>query len=181
MNKQELRKENLKKRRLLTERKEKDLTIAEQFLSLKEYQTAKTVMTYLSYNSEPDTLELTKQMLQDGKTVCAPVCGTSGQMESYAFSDCSVLNRSAMGILEPPKDKLILPKEMDLIIVPGCAFTQNGYRLGYGGGYYDRYLPKTRAFTCGFFYEALKTEFLPEKTDIPLHAVITEEQIYHFI
>ena len=71
--------------------------------------------------------------------------------------------------------------EKGVIIVPGCAFTQNGYRLGYGGGYYDRYLPKTRAFTCGFFYEALKTEFLPEKTDIPLHAVITEEQIYHFI
>ena len=102
MNKQEIRKENLKIRRLLSGREEKHIAIIEQFLSLEQYKTAKTVMTYLSYNSEPDTLELTKQMLQDGKTVCAPVCGTSGQMESYAFSDCSVLNRSAMGILEPP-------------------------------------------------------------------------------
>lgn len=181
MNKQDIRKENLKKRRLLQNREEKDKAILERFLSLTQYKTAKTVMTYLSYKSEPDTLALAEKMIQDGKTVCAPVCGEHGQMDSFAFSDLSLLHRSSMGIWEPPEDRLIPPEDIDLIIVPGCAFTKNGYRLGYGGGYYDRYLPKTHAFTCGFFYEALKREFPSEETDVPLHAAITEEQIYLFI
>ncbi len=180
MTKQEIRKESLKKRVELTNRAAMDTAIHRRFLAQDFYQNAKTIMTYLSYKSEPDTHALIKQMLADSKRVCAPVCGEKGQMESFAFSDFALLAPSRMGILEPPKDRLVLPEEIDLIIVPGCAFEEHGFRLGYGGGYYDRYLPKTRAITCGFFYEALKTAFPPEETDVPLHAIITEKNIYHY-
>ncbi|MBQ7792732.1 MAG: 5-formyltetrahydrofolate cyclo-ligase, partial [Clostridia bacterium] len=86
---------------------------------------------------------------------------------------------SEKGILEPPRQKPVLPEDIDFIIVPGCGFTETGYRLGYGGGFYDRYLPKTNAVTCGFFYEALRTEFIPEETDIPLDIILTEKNIYY--
>ena len=181
MTKQEIRKENLKRRAQFTCRKEWDSAICRQFLSSDIYKNAKTVMTYISYKSEPDTHALLRKMSADGKTVCAPVCKEHGKMESYAFSDISELTLSEMGILEPPAKKKISPEDIDLILVPGCAFNSNGYRLGYGGGYYDRYLPRTRAVTCGFFYEALKTEFLPESTDVPLHYIITEKTQYCFM
>ena len=180
MNKQDIRKENLKKRRLLQNREEKDKAILERFLSLAQYKTAKTVMTYLSYKSEPDTLGIVSRMLADGKTVCAPVCFGNGRMEAYAFEDAGVLMPSSLGILEPPKQRRISPAEIDLNIVPGCCFNGKGYRIGYGGGYYDRYLQNFRGVTCGLFYDCLKTEFLAEKTDIPLHYIITEKRCYAF-
>lgn len=180
MTKQEIRKENLKRRSRLLGREEKNKTICQRFLSLAQYRAASTVMIYLSYRSEPDTHALATQILQDGKRLCAPVCGQNGLMDSYVFSDLSSLSPSEMQILEPPRDKPVLPDEIDLIVVPGCAFNESGYRLGYGSGYYDRYLRRTHAFTCGFFYDALKTDFTPEETDVPLHCIITETRIYHF-
>ena len=181
MTKQETRKEYLKRRAQLFNRAEWDKMICQQFLSSDFYQRAKTIMTYVSYKSEPDTHSLIRQMLQDGKTVCAPVCSENGYMESYAFSDFAALTVSNMGILEPPAAQRVLPQDLDLIIVPGCAFNNKGFRLGYGGGYYDRYLPRTHAVTCGFFYEALKADFLPEHTDVPLSCIITEQHIYRYI
>lgn len=180
MTKQELRSASLKKRAAIPNRAVLDTKIHQRLLAQDFYAQAKTIMTYLSYKSEPDTHALIEKMLVSGKTLCAPVCSAAGYMESYAFSVFSVLTPSATGILEPPKDRLILPEDIDLILVPGCAFSPQGHRLGYGGGYYDRYLAKTNAITCGLFYEALQAEFLPEKTDVPLHYIMTEQNLYTF-
>ena len=167
-------------RRGITDKEIKDRQIAKTLLAQPFYRDATVIMTYLSYKSEVDTLSLCRQMLSDGKILCAPVCGKAGEMKAYGFSDLSELSPSAMGILEPPQKRLFLPEAIDFIIVPGCAFTTQGYRLGYGGGYYDRYLPNTDAVTCGIFYEALKTEFTPDETDVSLSYIITEENIYRF-
>ena len=180
MTKQAIRSAFLKKRAALQGRPSLDQRIHERLLAQDFFLRAKTVMTYLSYKSEPDTLALAEKMLACGKTLCAPVCSADGHMESYAFADFSVLAPSAMGILEPPKKSLVLPEDIDLILVPGCAFTLSGHRLGYGGGYYDRYLTRTQGITCGFFYECLQAEFVPEKTDVPLDYIITEQNIYKF-
>lgn len=181
MTKQELRQRNLRKRAQLANRAAFDEKIHKCFLAQPFYREARVIMTYLSYKSEVDTHRLIKKMLADGKTLCAPVCAPKGKMEAFCFHDFRSLAPSEKGILEPAKNKLVPPEEIDLILVPGCAFQKNGYRLGYGGGYYDRFLPDTRAKTCGFFYEALKSEFTPEDTDVPLDYIITEENMYHFI
>lgn len=180
MRKQELRKKNLALRASLSDRAKRDEKIHRAFLNLEAYQNANIIMTYLSYKSEVDTHALISKMLEDGKTLAAPVCFENGLMDVFRFDDFESLTPSAMGILEPPKTNLVLPENIDLIIVPGCAFTEDGFRLGYGGGYYDRFLPKTNAKTCGFFYEDLKTSFTPDETDFPLNMIITEESFYRF-
>lgn len=180
MTKQEIRKHALALRNTLPDRNEKDVLIQNRLYLQPFYQNAKTVMVYLSYQSEPDTLRMVAQMLQDHKTLCAPVCGENGHMESFRFDCFDVLSPSHMGILEPPKAEIVFPDQIDLIFVPGCAFNDSGYRIGYGGGYYDRYLPRTTATTCGLFYEALKQDFTPEQTDVPLDYIITEHTLYHF-
>ena len=180
MTKQEIRRENLKKRAALFARDSLDDKIHAQLLAQPFYQNARVIMTYISYKSEVDTLRLIQKMNFDKKILCAPVCAPNGEMDAFLFSEIKELTKNSLGILQPPRQNLVLPEEIDLVLVPGCAFCENGYRIGYGGGYYDRYLPKTRATTCGLFYEALKTTFSPEETDIALDFIITEEKLYHF-
>ncbi len=180
MTKQQLRAENLKKRALIENKAALDKAICHILFGQAFYKDAKTVMTYLSYNSEPDTLSIVKTMLSEGKTVCAPVCRGKGRMDACLFHAFSELKPSKMGILEPPDVTIAAPEKIDLILVPGCGFTRSGHRLGYGGGYYDRFLLQTNAVTCGLFYELLKTDFQEETTDIPLDFIITEETLYAF-
>lgn len=181
MTKQELRAKNLKKRAQIKNKETADNKIRLQLCSQPFYKQAKTVMTYLSYKSEPDTLKLAAAMLAEGKKICAPVCFDSGLMDAFSFRSFSELKRSKMGILEPCQTSFVPPEQIELILVPGCAFNGDGYRIGYGGGFYDRFLPKCSAVTCGLFYERLKTDFHQEKTDIPLHFIITEEAVYKFL
>ncbi len=178
MTKSQIRKKHLALRASMKNRKEADAHILERFLSQEAYQNAETIMIYLSYKSEPDTWHLARRILADGKRLCAPICKAKGEMNSFLIRDPDNLCLSDMGIYEPFPTEPIPPEEIDVIVVPGCAFSEDGFRIGYGGGYYDRYLPGTRAVTYGFFYEALKAEFTPEPTDIPLHYIITEQNIY---
>ncbi len=180
MNKQNLRKKSLFLRASIQSRAEKDLKIQNTFLESSIYQNADVIMTYLSYKSEVETISLLKKMLDDGKTVLAPVCAENGEMEAHLVRSKDDLAPSKFGILAPTNPEIFSPEKIDLVICPGCAFTEKGYRLGYGGGYYDRFLPKTNAITCGFFYEDLKTNFMPNETDVPLNMIITEENFYRF-
>lgn len=180
MTKQQIRRESLKKRAQMAQKGAADEQIRKRLLSQPFLKNAATVMTYLSYNSEPDTLTLVKWMLSEGKNVCAPVCYAGSRMDACQFRSFSELKSSKMGFLEPLQTHIVPPEQIDLVIVPGCAFNSRGHRIGYGKGFYDRFLPKTSAVTCGLFYEALKTDFNEEETDIPLQFIITEEATYSF-
>ncbi len=178
MTKQEIRKKHLALRANLKNRHTADKKIVSRFILQDAYQNAKTVMLYLSYKSEPDTWRLARKVLSDGKRLCAPVTKAGGEMDCFLIRDIDNLSQSSMGIYEPLPTDPVQPDEIDVIVVPGCAFSENGFRIGYGGGYYDRYLLKTHAVTYGFFYECLKAEFTPEPTDVPLHYIITEQNLY---
>lgn len=181
MTKTQIRTENLMKRKNIKEKKYKDEKIFNRLISMPFYKNANSVMTYLSYKSEPDTFMLVSEMLKNRKEVSAPVCYGKGLMNAIPFLSLDELHPSSMGILEPKQNfPPVKPEKINLIIVPGCAFNMNGYRIGYGGGFYDRFLSKTSGITCGLFYEALKTEFKEEKNDIPLDYIITEEKLYSF-
>jgi len=150
------------------------------FMKLKEYSSARKIMLYYSINKEPDTLEIAKAALLAGKAVAFPLCLGRGVMQARVVSSLSQLEPAVLGIPAPTASApLIEPEELELIIVPALVYDKLGYRLGYGGGYYDRFLSGIRAFTVGLTRERLIKEKLPvEPHDIKVSCVITEEKNY---
>ena len=146
-------------------------------MSLREFSTANKIMIYHSVNREPDTLEIVRAAFSAGKTVAFPFCYRGGLMQARIVSCLSELRPAALGIPAPPDTApVIAPEELDLIIVPALTYDKAGYRLGYGGGYYDRYLSGISAFTVGLARERLIKDELPrEPHDIAVKCVVTEE------
>jgi 5-formyltetrahydrofolate cyclo-ligase len=175
MTKKEIRKEKLQKRSNIENREEKNLKILKNLSDCEFFKKACRVMVYISYRDEVDTKALIEEMLSMGKSLCAPVCQDSENMIAREFFSISDLVSGAYGIPEP-KGKEI--KDIDLVIVPGVAFCEEGFRIGYGAGYYDRFLKKSKAVTCGLFFEEQKCDFLPESHDKKLDYIVTEEKIY---
>lgn len=175
MKKADIRKEMLTKRSCIEDREKKNSDIMSRLLSLKAYKKAQTIMVYMSCRGEADTLKIIEKSIDDGKKLCAPVCIDKKTMVAKSFDDLSQLIKGAYGILEPVGD---IVKNIDLILVPGVAFNENLHRIGYGAGYYDRFLKETTAKSVGLFYEMQKAEFLADETDVSLDIIITENKIY---
>ena len=147
--------------------------------SLKEFREARVIMIYHSVKREPDTLKLVETAFSMGKTVAFPYCYRGGKMEARAVGGIDELHPAVLGIPAPPDTApVVMPEDLDVIIVPALAFDKNGFRLGYGGGYYDRYLSGVSAFTVGIMRERLMRDELPvEPHDIAVNCVITEERV----
>jgi 5-formyltetrahydrofolate cyclo-ligase len=143
-----------------------------------EFVKARVVFSYYSLGREVDTVRLLQYALDAGKTVALPVCFKGGIMEARAITDLKELTRSDYGLLEPlNSERVVLPEELDFIVVPALAYDCDGYRLGWGGGYYDRYLTKTGAFRTGIGRHRLLREQLPrEAHDVPVDCVVTEKR-----
>lgn len=154
-----------------------DAQIRDALLELPALGQAHRVMTYLSIGWEVDTWGLVDELLRRGKEVYVPVV----QKEPKAllptlFTSKDDLMPAAFGILEPKPGAPTVPAQvLDLVIVPGLAFTSEGYRIGYGGGYYDRLLDQTRAPTVGLVYSGFIRSFDPDPWDRPVHFLATEE------
>jgi 5-formyltetrahydrofolate cyclo-ligase len=148
--------------------------------SLEEFIAAKIIMLYCSVKREPETWHIVQAALSAGKTVAFPYCYRGGIMEARSISHLSELRPAVLGIPAPPDDApVIAPDELDLIVVPALTYDKAGYRLGYGGGYYDRYLHGIRAVTVGLVRERLIKENLPvEPHDIAVCHVVTEDGVY---
>jgi len=147
---------------------------------LEEYAAARNIMIYYSVKREPDTIRIAEDALAAKKTVAFPYCYRGGVMEARFVSCLSELEESMLGIPAPPDTaQIIAPSELDFIIVPALAYVLNGYRIGYGGGYYDRFLPKTNAFTVGLARECLLMKAAPkEPHDIAVNCIVTESAVY---
>ena len=141
MDKKSLRREIREKKRAMTEeeivtRSEK---LGELFVSTEAYQNAKSIYGYLPYNQEVRTVPMLQKAIADGKRVAVPkVYGD--RMEFLWLDDLAKVEKSEMGIPEPIADDPIADDPTALVLMPGVAFTQQGDRMGYGGGYYDRFL-----------------------------------------
>jgi 5-formyltetrahydrofolate cyclo-ligase len=123
-----------------------DRAIRERLLGLPEYRRADTVFCYIGVGSEVDTLPLIREALADGKRVCAPALLGDGRMEAREIAGAADLAPARFGLLEPKAScRRIRADEISLIVVPCLCCDRNGNRIGYGGGYYDRYLPLTKA------------------------------------
>lgn len=172
--KAELRKKLLNTRENIENKAEKSKQIAKNLMEQPFFQTAQTIMVYLSINSEVKTIELVKKMLSLGKRLCAPVCMAGGMMVAKSFSSLDELKCGRFGILEPQGDEVF---DIDLILVPGLGFNERFHRIGYGAGYYDRFLENLSAVTCGLFYDEQRADFEEAAHDLPLDYIITETKI----
>ena len=175
--KAELRKQVLHEMKALSQEQKQamDRALTERFLQHPFYQEAKVIATYLSFPHEFQTQELIKRMLKDGKKVLIPKTYPKGRMEFVVY-DPKQLAKTSFGLLEPQGDlEVVEPSQIDLIHVPGLAFTTEGYRIGYGGGYYDRYLEHFAGHTMSTIYPCQVQEFNLENHDSPVQEVLTYE------
>ena len=154
---------------------EADSQLTQRFIQLPAFQEAKTLATYLSMGHEFSTASLIQAALQLGKRVCVPRTYPQGRMEFVEY-DPDILEKTRFGLLEPNERGQVVDKsEIDLIHVPGLVFQSKGYRIGYGGGYYDRYLEDFTGKTVSTIYSIQQKEFQPDVFDQAVQEVLVYE------
>lgn len=175
MDKQSLRRHIREQKRAMTEeqivaRSEK---LGQLFTASEAYRQAKTIYGYLPYNQEVRTVPMLEQALKDGKKVAVPkVYGE--EMKFIYMDDLSKVEKGYAGIPEPIADLPIADDKTALILMPGLAFDKKGHRIGYGGGFYDRFLAAEPDHpTLALCYEFQMQEHLEtEEFDIPVDYVL---------
>ena len=175
--KSELRKQILQEMKSVPQKQKiaMDQALTERFLNHPFYQEAKVFATYLSFPHEFQTQGLIDQALKDGKKVLIPKTYPKGRMEFVVYNP-QQLKKTSFGLLEPQGDlEVVDTSRIDLIHVPGLAFTTEGYRIGYGGGYYDRYLENFAGQTMSTIYPCQIQNFNSEDHDIPVQEVLIYE------
>ncbi|MDN4594520.1 5-formyltetrahydrofolate cyclo-ligase [Polycladomyces subterraneus] len=159
--------------------------ITETLVDLESFRRASTVFFYLPFRKEVDTWDAIRVAWQAGKRVVVPKADTKAKtMELYAIQPDTPLIEGAYGILEPPAkpDSRVIPAAVDLAVVPGVGFDEQGYRLGYGGGYYDRFFLGAGAgmirIGVAYPFQMVETVF-PEAHDQRMHVIITAERVWY--
>lgn len=184
MNKKELRNFIIRKRSLLTKEyvEEYSEIIKNTLKGLDSYKNAKRIMSFVSMEGEVDTHPLIEEGIEEGKSIVVPI--TVHETRELLLSDLfslSELEVADFNIEVPKKEflRLVDPGTVDLILVPGVAFAKDGYRVGYGGGYYDRFLSKIHSSipTIGLGFDLQIVDKVPvDSYDIPIDLIITEKR-----
>lgn len=175
MDKKLLRKEIREKKRAMTEAliEEKSRRLGELFAASQLYRNAKTIYGYLPYNQEVRTVPMLLQAMADGKRVAVPkVYGD--EMKFIYLDDLSAVETGYAGIPEPVADEPVADDETALVLMPGLAFDPRGHRIGYGGGFYDKFLAKEPNHpTLALCYDfQMLPELKTEEFDIPVDQVL---------
>ena len=181
MNKSELRKHmvNMRSRIPAKIRTEKSQIIMKKLRSLQAYKEAKLILVYVSIRSEVETHSFINEAFEDGKRIAVPLTISKAKvLLPCEISSLDELTPGTWGILEPDKNNIpeVDSKGIDLAVVPGLAFDSHCNRLGFGAGYYDRFLPSLRksAATIGICFDEQLVEQLPvESFDVPLDSVLS--------
>lgn len=163
------------------ERLERSKAICDNFLSSMAYEHSDTVLLYYSINSEVDTQELIDTVLKSGKRLALPVCRENSEMVFRYIQSRDDLTKGFFSALEP-KDTLEEFKgaRHAVCVIPAIAFDKEGYRIGYGKGYYDRYLTDPSIVKIGFIYDELRVDKLPRgRFDLNCDLVITERGVFN--
>ena len=158
--------------------------VFQRLWSVEDFQDAGTVFFFLSFRSEVDTVPMIKRAMAEGKRVCLPyTCTDSKQMVASHILDFEGdLEPGNYDIMEPRADSIrpVPPEEIDVIVMPGVAFDSSGRRLGYGGGYYDRFLDRCqpdclRIAPC-FCLQVIE-EVPCAEHDQRIHMIVTEKRV----
>ncbi|MBP0960295.1 MAG: 5-formyltetrahydrofolate cyclo-ligase [Oscillospiraceae bacterium] len=157
-----------------------DREIFQKIIATPNFQKSELILTYISVNNEADTVSLIKYCFENGKRVAVPKClDKNGNMEFFEIKSFDDVKSSYFGLLEPSeKCPKIDSFDNGLCIVPAFSYDKKGYRIGYGGGFYDRFLSKHNLFKIGICYdECIEENHLYDEFDINVDIVITEKQI----
>lgn len=185
-NKRIIRKELLKKRNTLTEeqRQKYSKLIQEKLFLLPEYIHSEIILTYISYQSEVSTLEIINHALKEGKKVFCPKVLEAGIMEFYEITSLKDVIYGYKNIPEPSNTEAPYVYQTDqntLMVMPLVAYDSHKMRLGYGGGFYDRYLqryPVSNKIALGFECQKYEAGIPGEKTDIKPDHILTESKCF---
>ena len=154
-----------------------DSKILKKITILNKYKTCKILLTYISKDIEVDTIEIIKRAWQDGKKVAVPACDKETlKMNFYEINSLEDLEKGTFGLLEPKKEicKKVEDPEDAVCIIPGFSFDQEGFRLGYGYGYYDRFLQNFKGTKIGICYNNCISAKLPHgRFDCSVDILIT--------
>lgn len=175
MDKKELRRTIRERKRAMTEEEivSRSKKLGELFAQSEAYKAAKTIYGYLPYNQEVRTVPMLEQALKDGKRVAVPkVYGD--EMKFLYLDDLSQVEKGYAGIPEPIADEPVADDNTALVLMPGLAFDPAGHRIGYGGGFYDKFLAaEPNHPTLALCYEfQMLPELHTEEHDIPVNTVL---------
>ena len=175
MDKKELRRQIREKKRAMTEEQivTASTRLGELFLNCPEYKAAKTIYGYLPYNQEVRTVPMLEQAMRDGKRVAVPKC-YGDQMRFIYMDDLSKVENGYANIPEPIADEPVADDKTALVLMPGMAFTAEGNRMGYGGGFYDKFLAAEPDHpTVALCYDFQMVDYIPtDDYDIPVDRVL---------
>ena len=175
MNKQELRRTIREQKRAMTAEdiEGRSARLAELFFQSEAYQNAKTIYGYLPYNQEVRTVPMLEQAIRDGKRVAVPKC-YGDEMKFIFMDDLSKVEKGYAGIPEPIDDGPVADDPTALVLMPGLAFDPQGHRIGYGGGFYDKFLAQEPDHpTLALCYDFQMLPHLEtEEFDIPVDCVL---------
>ena len=186
MNKRELRSIYMKKRSAISEDSIKSMSklIESSLFSLDLYKNSSVIMTYVNFGNEVITENIIRHSLNLEKTIGVPI--TIPKTRELIVSELrdfdKELELGVYNILTPKKEYIreIKPSKIDLVLVPGIAFDRKGYRVGYGGGYYDRFLCKINenAITIALAFSMQLIDYVPKGYyDLPVDYILTEKEL----
>ena len=175
MDKKELRRAIRERKRAMTEEEivSRSARLGELFAQSEAYRNAATIYGYLPYNQEVRTVPMLEQAIRDGKKVAVPkVYGDT--MKFINLEDLSQVEKGYAGIPEPIADEPVAHDETALVLMPGLAFDPQGHRIGYGGGFYDKFLAAEPSHpTLALCYEfQMLPQLDTEEHDIPVNTVL---------
>ena len=174
MNKSEIRKKYLSIRKNILNKEEQSLNITNELIRKDYFIDANTIAIYSSLPDEVNTTMIINMCILLGKKICFPKI-KDNNMEFYYINDTDELVPGTLNILEPSTNELVDIKDIDLMIVPGVCFDKNNNRLGYGKGYYDKYLSRKHYFkkVALAFSETIVDELPVTDNDIVMDEIIT--------
>lgn len=155
---------------------EYDRLIYRRVIGLRQYEQCRLLLTYASVGTEVSTREIIEHALRGGKKVAVPRC-VGDTIRFYFINDINELSMCSFGILEPVPDcKPVTSCEQGLCIVPALCYDLDGYRLGYGKGYYDRFLSAYHSAAIGLAYSDCVIQRLPrEEHDRRVGLIVTQD------
>ena len=175
MDKKELRRMIRDQKRAMTEEMivEKSEKLGQLFAESELYKNAKSIYGYLPYNQEVRTVAMLEQAMKDGKRVAVPKC-YGDEMRFLWMDDLSKVEKGYANIPEPIADEPIADDPTALVLMPGLAFDPQGHRIGYGGGFYDKFLAGEPTHpTLALCYDFQMLEYLEtEAHDLPVDVVL---------
>ncbi len=189
LNKEVLRKNILKIRKFIEEeeRIQKSQSIISTLTNLEEYKNSETIMCYIDFKGEVITSDILNSDINRNKTICVPIIsnaedGSRNIIASVLKDTESELCKGCFGIMEPKSEyiRLLEPQKIDFVIVPGVVFDEKRNRIGFGAGFYDRFLRNVRndCVKVGLAYEFQVVDDVPVNDfDIPMDIIITEKRI----